>query len=82
MGKFLLGILTGVAGLAVAAIISERIDDHQGKISFSDEDSEPGVEETGENSKVEGTGNSESPEEKMHASVLGQGIGFIFKGVK
>lgn len=50
MGKFLLGILTGVAGLAVAAIISERIDDHQGKISFSDEDSEPDVEETGENS--------------------------------
>ena len=82
MGKFLLGILTGVAGLAVAAIISERIDDHKGKISFSDEDSEPDVEETEENSKVEGTGNSESPEEKMHASVLGQGIGSIFKGVK
>ena len=82
MDKFLLGVLTGVAGIAVAAIISERIDDHQGKISFSYEDSEPDVEETEENSKVEGTGNSESPEEKMHASVLGQGIGSIFKGVK
>lgn len=79
MGKFLLGILTGVAGLAVAVIISERIDEHQGKISFSDENSEPDLEETDDNSKVEGT---ESPEEKMHTSVLGEGIGFIFKGVK
>lgn len=34
MGKFLLGILTGVAGITVAAIISERLDGNQEKISF------------------------------------------------
>ena len=75
MDKFLLGVLTGVAGIAVAAVISDRLDCNHQNISFNDEET---VSETEE--KAVGTKKS-GQDDKRYSSILGEGLGFLFKGV-
>lgn len=80
MDKFLLGVLTGVAGIAVAAVISDRLDCSHQNISFNDEETESDAEEESKDSTTEGSKKSEG-EDKRNSSILGEGLGFLFKGV-
>lgn len=84
MDKFLLGVLTGVVGIAVAAVISDRLDCSHQNISFNDEEAETdaeNTEDTGEASKAEGTGKSEG-EDKRYPSILGEVIGMLLRDAK
>lgn len=80
MDKFLLGVITGVAGIAVAAIISDRLDCSHQNLSFNDEDSESDTEEKTEESETKDAKKS-GQEDKRYSSILGEGLSLLFKGV-
>ena len=91
MDKFLLGVITGVVGIAVAAVISDRLDCSHQNISFNDEEPEPDTEPVSgpkgktenseESSKNEDTKKPES-EEKRNPSILGEAIGMLLRDAK
>ena len=80
MDKFLLGVITGVAGIAVAAVISDRLDCSHQNLSFNDEDFESDTEEKKEESETEDAKKS-GQEDKRYSSILGEGLSLLFKGV-
>ena len=91
MDKFLLGVLTGVVGIAVAAVISERLDYDYQDISFKDEEPEPDTEPVSEpkgktenseeSSKNEDTKKPEG-DQKRYPSILGEAIGMLLRDAK
>ncbi len=91
MDKFLLGVLTGVVGIAVAAVISDRLDYDYQDISFKDEEPEPDTEPVSEpkgktenseeSSKNEDTKKPEG-DEKRYPSILGEAIGMLLRDAK
>lgn len=81
MDKFLLGVLTGVAGIAVAAVISDRLDCSHQNISFNDEETESDTEDEPKNSTVE-CAKKPGEEDKRYSSILGDALGLLFRNVK
>ena len=91
MDKFLLGVLTGVVGIAVAAVISDRLDYDYQDISFKDEEPEPDTEPVSEpkgktenseeSSKNEDTKKPEG-DQKRYPSILGEAIGMLLRDAK
>lgn len=92
MGKFLLGILTGVAGLAVAAVITNQLDCRSQK-NFSDraepvdenEDDDEAEAEADDEADVETNEEAEETENDSSASsekIIERNAPFLEKAIK
>ena len=75
MDKFLLGVLTGVVGIAVAAVISDRLD-----YDYQDESEE----KAGDKEETARNEDTKKPEgdEKRYPSILGEAIGMLLRDAK
>ena len=85
MDKFLLGVLTGVVGIAVAAVISDRLDYDYQDISYKDEEPVSESEEkAGDKEETARNEDTKKPEgdEKRYPSILGEAIGMLLRDAK